>query len=88
MKKIEVKILGLGCPTCKKLYKSLEEVVSKIDYDIELSHSDDMMEIVKVWAMWAPVFVVDNVVISAWKVPSDNEMKEAIEKQIEENKSL
>ncbi len=88
MKKIKVQILGLGCPTCKTLFKNVEKIVSKIDYNIELNHSEDMMEIVKVWAMWAPVFVVDDKVIIAWKVPSDNEIIEAIMNKIKENKDL
>lgn len=88
MKKVKVQILGLWCPTCKRLFKSVEDIVSKINYDIVLEHFDDMMKIVEIWAMWAPVFVVDDNVITAWKVPSEEEIRDAIMDRVNHNNSI
>ncbi len=78
MKKIDIKVLGSGCPSCKTLYEKVLEVAKNIDSSLEVEYITDITKIVELGVMSSPVFVIDDEVITAGQIPSEDEIKDAI----------
>lgn len=79
---MKIQVLGSGCATCQNLYKAVEEVVKKLDIDTEVEYSTDIAKIVELGAMSSHVFAIDNKIITAGKMPNEQEIKVAIFNQI------
>jgi len=75
---MKIQVLGSGCPTCKTLYKNVQDVVAKIGMDTEVEYSTDIGEIVKLGAMSSPVFAIDGKIVAAGKVPNNDEIESAL----------
>ncbi len=82
MKKIDIKVLGSGCPSCKTLYEKVLEVAKNIDSSLEVEYITDITKIVELGVMSSPVFVIDDEVITAGQIPSEDEIKDAIKQHI------
>jgi small redox-active disulfide protein 2 len=78
MKKINIKVLGSGCPTCKTLYSKVLEVTQKIDPNLEVEYITDIAKIVELGAMSSPVFAIDGKIITAGKIPDEDDIKNVI----------
>ena len=79
MNKINIKVLGSGCPTCKTLYDKVLEVAKEIDSSLEVLYVDDITEIIKLGAMSSPVFAINDEIITAGAIPDKEEIKQAIQ---------
>jgi len=77
---MEIKILGSGCSKCKTLEKLTREVVEQNGIDASISKVEDIMEIMKFGVMATPALVVDGKVMIKGRVPSSQEIKEALTK--------
>lgn len=82
---MKIQILGSGCPTCKKLYETVKNVAEKIDQNIEVEYSDDIVEIVKLGAMSSPVMAIDGKLIFSGKIPSVEEIENIINEKMKGN---
>lgn len=76
MKKIQ--ILGTGCPKCKKLFESTQEVVKNNGIEAEIIKVEDINEIMKFGVMMTPALVVDGEVKVVGRVPNLEELKKLI----------
>lgn len=77
---MEIKILGSGCSKCKTLEKLTREVVDQNGIDASISKVEDIMEIMKYGVMATPALVVNGKVMIKGRVPSSEEIKEALTK--------
>lgn len=75
---MKIQVLGSGCPSCKNLHKAVEEVVKKLELNVEVEYSTDITEIVKLGAMSSPVFAIDGKLMSSGKVLSKEEIEKVI----------
>ncbi len=82
---MKIQVLGSGCATCKNLHKAVEEVVKKLNLNLEVEYSTDISKIVELGAMSSPVFAIDSEVIVSGKVPSNEELEKIIKKKTEGN---
>jgi len=82
---MKIQVLGSGCATCKNLHKAVEEVVKKLNLNLEVEYSTDISKIVELGAMSSPVFAIDGEVIVSGKVPSNEELEKIIKKKTEGN---
>ncbi len=80
--KINIKILGTGCLKCKTLEKLTTEVVTENSFDAEISKVEDIVQIMNYGVMGTPGLVVNEKVLISGRVPSKEEIKKLIEKQI------
>ncbi len=78
MKKTNIQVLGSGCPTCKTLYNKVLEITQQIDSNLEVEYITDVIKIVELGAMSSPVFAINNSIITAGKIPDEEEIKNAI----------
>ncbi len=76
MKKI--KILGTGCPKCKRATALVEEVVLETGLDASVEKVEDIMEIMKYNVMSTPALVIDEKVVIKGRVPSKSEVIELL----------
>jgi small redox-active disulfide protein 2 len=76
MKKI--KILGTGCPKCKKLFEASQQAVKDLGIDAEVTKVEDINEILNFGVMMTPALVVDGEVKVMGRVPNKNEIEKLI----------
>jgi small redox-active disulfide protein 2 len=79
---MEIKVLGTGCPKCKTLEKTTREVVSEMNIEANISKVEDIMKIMEYGVMHTPALVVNEKVVFSGRVPSANEIKELITKNV------
>lgn len=72
--KLEVKVLGTGCPKCKVLFKQVNEVILENNIEASLTKVEDIMEIMTFDVMTTPALVINDVVVLKGVVPSKSEI--------------
>lgn len=73
-----VKVLGVGCSSCKKLEQNVAKAIKLLGVDAEIIKIEDMQEITSLGIMSVPALVVDGNILSTGKVLSVNEIKELL----------
>ena len=74
-----IKILGTGCPNCKRTTAIVEKAVEELGLtDIEIEKVEDIMKIIEYNVMSTPAIVIDNEIKIKGRVPSLNEIKELL----------
>ncbi len=79
---MKIQVLGSGCKSCEALYERVKKVASEINPQLEVEYITDITKIVELGAMSSPVFAIDNQIITAGQMPSEEEIKNAIEAKI------
>ena len=77
-KPINVQVLGVGCPTCKKLYDLATDAVNEIKLDTKVEYITDVKKIIEMGISQSPVLALDGNPIIVGFVPSKDEIKQAI----------
>lgn len=70
-----IKILGTGCPNCLKLESNVKLALKKSWIDAKVEKVSEIENIMAYWIMSSPWLVIDEKVVSSWKV---NEIDEII----------
>ncbi len=76
--KMEIKILGTGCPKCKVLEKLTREVVAEIGIEANISKVEDIIQIMNYSVVSTPALVIDEKVVLKGYVPSAKEIKKLL----------
>ena len=77
-----IRVLGTGCPKCKKTYENVKKAVEELGIDAEILKVEDIDEISE-WVMLTPGVVFDDVVAFEGKVPTVEEIKRGLMKYLE-----
>lgn len=77
---MEIKILGTGCASCKNLEKATREAVQEMNINASVVKEEDIMNIMAYGVMRTPGLVINEKVVLSGRVPSQNELKELLEK--------
>ncbi len=75
---MEIKVLGTGCAKCKTTYAVIEKVVAESGIDAQIIKIEDIVEIMSYNILGTPAVVVDGAVKIKGRVPSENEVREAL----------
>ena len=75
---MEIKILGTGCPKCKKLEKLVIDTVAENNIEANISKEEDIMKIMEYGVMHTPGLVVDEKVVFSGRLPSSKELNELL----------
>ena len=70
---MDVKILGTGCPNCKRLEKVAREALAEMGVEATVTKVTDMMDILSYNIPATPGLVVDGKVVSYGRVPTKAE---------------
>jgi small redox-active disulfide protein 2 len=77
---MDIKVLGTGCPKCKKLEQATIEAVAAAGIDATVSKVEDIMQIMQFGVMTTPALVIDGKVVVKGRVPGIDEIKNFITK--------
>jgi len=75
---MNIKVLGTGCATCKKLYESVVSAVKELNLDIKVEYITDVQAMLDLGVMSSPVLVINDVPVSVGQVPSLEKIKQFI----------
>ena len=73
-----IKILGTGCNKCRQTEAVVFEAINKFSLDAEVIKVEDIQEIIKYQVLSTPAIVIDEEVKLKGKVPSVEEVLEAL----------
>ena len=73
-----IKILGTGCPRCKRTTALVEEVVMETGVEATVEKVEDIMEIMKYNILSTPAVVIDEEVTIKGRVPTKSELTELL----------
>ncbi len=71
---MKVKVLGTGCPKCKKLYAEAEKAIAASGVEVELEKVDRLEDIMKYSVMMTPALVIDEEVKASGRIPPSSEI--------------
>ena len=71
---MEIKVLGMGCPKCKRLEKIAREAASEAGITATFTKVEDMDAIVAYGVAMTPALVVDEDVKCSGRLPSKKEI--------------
>jgi small redox-active disulfide protein 2 len=78
---MEIKILGTGCPKCKRLEQLVREAVAEAGVDATITKVTDMDGIMSYPITSTPGLVIDEEVKSSGRLPRKKEILEWIQEQ-------
>jgi small redox-active disulfide protein 2 len=78
--KMEIKVLGPGCPKCQTLEKNTKDAVAELSIDAQIEKVTDINKIADYGVFMTPGLVVDGEVKLVGKVASKNEIKKILSK--------
>jgi small redox-active disulfide protein 2 len=71
---LTIKILGSGCPNCKKLEAQARQAVAQLAVEAQVDHVTDYADIMAYNVMSTPGLVINEKVVSAGRIPSTAEI--------------
>ncbi|HFS68146.1 MAG TPA: thioredoxin family protein [Flavobacteriia bacterium] len=74
-----IKILGTGCPNCKRTEAVIKTVVDELGLkDVQIEKVEDIEDIMAYDIMSTPAVVIDDKVVVKGRVPSFDEVKQLL----------
>jgi len=75
---MKIFVLGMGCPSCRKLEENVNKAVSELGIKAKVAKVTDIQKIMEYGVTSSPALVVDNEVVLSGRVPNVNELKEIL----------
>lgn len=79
---MEIKILGKGCPKCKRLEEIVREVTAEMGLDATFSKVMEIDDIMAYDIIATPGLVVNEKVLVSGRLPSKAEVRELLEQAV------
>ena len=77
---MNIKVLGTGCPKCKKLFEATQQAVKELGVEAEVVKIEDIQKITAYGVMMTPALVIDEEVKSAGKVLTADQIAALLKK--------
>ena len=77
---MDIKVLGPGCPKCKKAETIVKEAVTESGVDATVEKVTDMMEIAQAGVFGTPAVMIDGKVKCVGKIPKKKDVISWIKK--------
>ena len=71
---MEIKVLGSGCPNCKRLEKLARQAVAELGIEANIIKVQELDQIMAYDIVSTPALVVDEVVVVSGRVPRVDEI--------------
>ncbi len=71
---MEIRILGTGCPNCRRLEALVRSVAATVQPDAAFIDVTDIPEILSYGVMHTPALVVDGALLCSGRIPSKQEI--------------
>lgn len=82
---LSIKILGAGCPNCKRLEQETKKAVDNLAIDAEVEKVTDYQRIMTYDVFSTPGLVINEKVVSTGKIPSQAELISFLANALEES---
>jgi small redox-active disulfide protein 2 len=80
---LNIKILGIGCPRCRKLEEKVKEVVSENNISAEVEKVTDLSDMMKYNIMMTPGLVINEKLKSSGSIPKDEQILNWIKEEVQ-----
>jgi len=80
---MKIQVIGLGCPTCKKLFEITKEAVKALELSVEVEYIADIQKIIQMGLMKSPVLVINNKTVLVGFTGDIEKIKEIIKENIQ-----
>lgn len=74
----KIQVFGSGCPSCKKLYELVKDVVAEVSPNSEVEYITDIQKIIELGVMSSPVLVINGKPVLSGSVPDKERIRELI----------
>jgi len=74
----DIKILGTGCPKCKKLEELTEKAAKELGIDYRIEKVTELNEIMDFGVMVTPALAVDGKIMITGKIPKIDDIKKVL----------
>ena len=71
---MNIKIIGMGCDDCDRLYENVVQAVKEKGIDAEIEKIGELIDIVKLGVMSAPSLMIDGKLVVAGRVVKKDEI--------------
>lgn len=75
---MNIKVLGTGCPNCKRLEKNVMDALDQLGKTAEVEKVTEIKDIMSYNIMSTPALVVDGKVLFSGQVPNVEKLKELL----------
>lgn len=75
---MNIKVLGMGCSKCMKMYDATKEAVAELGIEAEVEKVEDIKKIMSYGVMGTPALVVNEKVVIAGKSANKKEIMELL----------
>ena len=82
---LQIKILGSGCPNCKKLEEETKKAASNLALEASYEKVTDYTEIMEYDVLSTPGLVINGTVFSSGRIPSQGEITSFLTSALEES---
>ena len=82
---LQIKILGSGCPNCKKLEEETRKAVANLAIEAEVTKVTDFQKIMEYDVLSTPGLVINEKVVSTGKILSQGEITSHLTSALEES---
>ena len=79
---MKIKVLGTGCPSCKRLEKNVHEALDELSIKAEVEKVTEVKDIMAYGVMSTPALVVDEKVVFYGHVPNVSHLVDIIKKEV------
>ena len=77
---MNIKVLGMGCCNCVKLYENTQDAVKDLEIEATIEKVEDMAKIMEYGVMRTPALVVDEKVVVQGRIPKKDVIKKVLQK--------
>ena len=82
---LKIKILGSGCPNCKRLEQETRKAAENLAIEAEFEKVTDYGDIMAYDILSTPGLVINEKVVSSGKIPSQSELTTLLTSALAEN---
>ena len=72
---MEIKVLGTGCPKCRKVYANAQRAIADLGIAVKLEKVEAIDEILRYGVMMTPAVVINGRVRASGRIASVEELK-------------
>ena len=75
---MRIEVLGMGCPSCKRLEENVRKALEEAKVKAEVVKVDDLQQMIERGIMFTPALIIDGDAKAVGRVPSVDEIKKML----------